>query len=296
MTHTYIAAPDRGVLLVKGPDARPFLQGLVSNDVTAVGPERAIYAAFLTPQGRYLHDFFIAELDGGLALDGEAERLPDLKRRLSVYRLRSKVELIEAGASWSVVLVPDDWQALGLDPVSGRARALDGGIAFIDPRLAALGARAILPRTQAEAILASLGLSPGQAAAYDALRLSLGIPDGSRDLEVERALLLENGFDELAGIDWNKGCYMGQELTARTKYRALIRKRLLPVVVEGPLPPPGTPVTLNGAEAGEVRSGRGGRALALLRLDMVEAAAAGPEPLRAGAARLRAAKPGWARF
>ena len=104
--------------------------------------------------------------------------------------------------------------------------------------------------------------------AYDALRLQLGVPDGSRDLPVEKALLLENGFDELNGVDWKKGCYMGQELTARTKYRALIKKRLFPVRIDGPLPASGTLIFQGDKEVGEVRSGSGQRALALLQTEV----------------------------
>src|SRR6185503_18496273 len=116
-----------------------------------------------------------------------------------------------------------------------------------------------------------LGLDEVPLAEYEALRLELGVPDGSRDLPVEKAILLENGFDELHGIDWQKGCYMGQELTARTKYRGLVRKRLLPVEIEGPLPAPGTPVMAGDKEAGEMRSGADGLGLALLRLEHLEA-------------------------
>ena len=123
------------------------------------------------------------------------------------------------------------------------------------------------------------------------MRLPLGVPDGSRDLQVEKALLLENGFDELNGVDWKKGCYMGQELTARTKYRALIKKRLFPVRVEGTLPEAGTPVHQNGEEVGEVRSGMGDRALAMLKL---EAARTGP--LTAGDARIVPEIPTWMRL
>ena len=130
------------------------------------------------------------------------------------------------------------------------------------------------------------------AAAYDRLRLSLGVPDGSRDLTIEKAILLESGFDELNGVDWQKGCYIGQELTARTKYRALIKKRLMPVTVDGPLPPPGTPVMAGDQEAGEMRSGRDGVGLALLRLEAVTES----KPLTAAGAKLTPQKPAWANF
>ena len=118
------------------------------------------------------------------------------------------------------------------------------------------------------------------------------MPDGSRDLTVDKALLLENGFDELNGVDWQKGCYMGQELTARTKYRALIRKRLFPVRVEGALPAPGTSIHKDGQEVGELRSGSGTRALAMLRLDAVKAG----QPLTADGASLVPEIPGWMRL
>jgi folate-binding protein YgfZ len=122
------------------------------------------------------------------------------------------------------------------------------------------------------------------------------VPDGSRDLPVEDALLLENGFDELGGVDWKKGCYVGQEVTARMKYRALVRKRLLPVRIDGPAPASGTRIMLGEAEAGEMRSSAGGLGLALLRLAAVEKAAADGLPLVAGDARLVPHKPGWANY
>src|SRR5665213_2260475 len=127
----------------------------------------------------------------------------------------------------------------------------------------------------------------GDAAAYDRHRLALGVPDGSRDLEIERSILLENGFEELNGVDFQKGCYMGQELTARTKYRALIKKRLLPVNVDGPLPAPGTKVMAGEQEMGEMRSGRDGAALAVLKLDALET------KLTAGGATIIPRKPEW---
>jgi hypothetical protein len=159
-----------------------------------------------------------------------------------------------------------------------------------------LGARVILPRNGAERALEGAGLRHAESEQYERLRLSLGVPDGSRDLLVEKAILLEAGFDELHGIDWDKGCYMGQELTARTKYRGLIKKRLMPVAVEGRLPEPGTAITLGDHEVGEIRSGRGEIALALLRLEAVEEVTKNDTPLRAGDARLTPIKPAWARF
>ena len=187
--------------------------------------------------------------------------------------------------------------ALGLTDLAGEAgaaKAYAGGLAYVDPRLSALGARAVVPKESMEAALRDTGFAPADLAAYDRLRMALGVPDGSRDLEVERSPLLENGFDELHGVDWDKGCFVGQELTARTKYRALIKKRLMPVSIEGPVPTPGTPIALDGKEVGTMRSAVGGVGLALLRLEETKDAA--PGALSAGAARLTARKPDWATF
>src|SRR5690606_13970341 len=135
-----------------------------------------------------------------------------------------------------------------------RVLPLGDGLVYVDPRLAGLGARALLPHDAAADLLCEAGLEPGDPEEYDRLRLRLGVPDGSRDLPIEKAILLENGFDELNGVDWQKGCYIGQELTARTKYRGLVRKRLLPVDIEGAAPEPGTKLMLGEQEAGEMRS------------------------------------------
>ena len=293
----FILPDSRGVLAVEGPDARDFLQGLVSNDVHRVGPDRAIYAALLTAQGRYLHDFFIAALGDALHLDCEAERRDDLKRRLSIYRLRSKVTLSDATDRMAVALIygTGALERLGLPAEPGRAQPLGNGIVYVDPRLPGLGARALLPRDSAAAVLRDVGLAEGDPADYDRLRLSLGVPDGSRDLPVEKAILLENGFDELHGVDWNKGCYIGQEHTARTKYRGLVRKRLMPVEIDGPAPAPGTPLLFDGQEAGEMRNAVDGLGLAMIRLEYLEKLGPGGV-LSAGDARLTPRKPDWATF
>src|SRR5262249_1276948 len=153
---------DRGVLRIAGPEAPAFLQGLVSNDVTRVTAERAIYAALLTPQGKFLHDFFIVERDGALCLDGEAARLADLQRRLSISGRRSKVTLAPAPELAVALLYGDGALArLGLTAEPGAARTIGGATAYVDPRLPELGARAILPRDGAAAALAELGFAPG---------------------------------------------------------------------------------------------------------------------------------------
>lgn len=286
--------PHRGVLVVSGEDRRSFLQGLISNDITRTGPDRAIHAAFLTPQGKFLHEFFIVERGGAFLLDCEAARLDDLRKRLSIYKLRAKVAVAPAEGLAVYALIGDGAAAaVGLPAEAGVAGELGDGVVMVDPRLAEAGLRAILPTADAAAVLADAGFTVGVVADYDRRRIALGLPDGSRDMIVDKAILLENGFDELNGVDWKKGCYMGQELTARTKYRGLIKKRLLPVEISGPAPEPGTPVMLGDKDAGEMRSAAGDLGLALLRLEFLDAVAAG-DRLTAGDAVLIPRKPDWA--
>lgn len=285
----------RAVLRTSGADTRAFLQGMISNDIEKLSPERALWSAFLTPQGKFLHEFFLT-LDPrdpeAILIDCEAARRDDLKRRLSLYKLRSKVGFEDAGDAFAVAALfgPGTAAALGLPEEAGAAAPFAEGIAYIDPRLRDLGARAVLPKATAEKAMRNAGFAQAAPEDYDRLRISLGVPDGSRDLEVERSPLLENGFEELHGVDWDKGCFMGQELTARTKYRALIKKRLMPVEIEGPAPAPDSPVMRDGKEVGTMRSSVDGLGLALLRLDALDSA------LKAGEATLSPRKPAWANF
>ena len=249
--------PRRSVLSVTGADRVAFLQGLVSNDVTDAAPGRAVWAALLTPQGKWLADFFITADGEALLLDVEAEQAPMIATRLGRYRLRS-----------AVAIAPDPRPVF-----AGWDEAAHG---TPDPRLAAAGFRII-----GDAIATTT------ADVYDRRRLSLGLPDGSRDMESGKSTLLEAGFEELHGVSWTKGCYMGQELTARTKYRGLVKRRLVPVVVDGPLPTIGTPVLRDGLEVGAMRSGQGGLGLALLRLDAFNS------PLTCGSAALTPHLPAW---
>ena len=284
---------DRGILAVSGADRRIFLQGLVSNDVEKVGPAQARYTALLTAQGKYLHDFMMIEFGGAVWLEAEAARLSDLKHRLSIYRLRSSAALEERPElAVAAVFGEGAHAAMGLSEVPGAARPFASGVAFVDPRLAALGVRCILPRTDIRSALEGTGLAESSFPAYDRLRLKLGIPDGGRDLVPDKSILLEAGFDELNGVDWQKGCYIGQELTARTKYRGLIKKRLMPVEIDGPAPAPGTIVTADGREVGEMRSSRDGLGLALLRIEPV----AQGKHLKVGDTTLVPVQPGWMRL
>ena len=277
--------PHRSVIAVGGADRVEVLQGLISNDPTKVAPGRAVWAALLTPQGRFLNDMFVA--DGGddtLLLETERERAPALAKKFSLYKLRSKVTVEDRSAAMEVAVV--------FGTGAERALEIDGAISFVDPRLAELGVRVLAPAGTVAALLSARGITAAPLDDYDALRLSLGVPDGSRDLQVEKALLLESGFDELNGVDWKKGCYMGQELTARTKYRGLVKKRLFPIEVDGALPAPGTSVHLDGEEVGELRSGSGRRALALLQTE----AARGAGALTADGVRIVPIIPPWMRL
>jgi folate-binding protein YgfZ len=274
---SYTFLPHRSVIAVGGPDRAEFLQGLISNDTAKVGPGKAIWAALLTPQGRFLNDMFVVE-DGNsiFLLETERERAPALARKLKMYTLRSKVTVEDRTDSMEVAVV--------FGPQADKRLPVAGATAFVDPRLPELGVRVLAPVGQAAKLL---GLPEAPVGEYEAMRLKLGVPDGSRDLPVEKALLLESGFDELHGVDWQKGCYMGQELTARTKYRGLIKRRLFPVKVEGVLPAPGTPIERDGKEVGEIRSGLGDRALAMLQLGAADGA------LLADGAKIFPERPAW---
>lgn len=268
--------PDRAVLDVSGPDRVAFLQGLVSNDVAQAVPGQAVWAALLSPQGRWLADFFIFADDqapegGRLLLDCAAAEAEALAQRLLRYRLRAKATIaptdLAVHAAWDGPPPAD----IGPD-----------GILAADPRLPAAGWRIL----SAHPLVATA--TPEE---YDRHRLALGLADGGRDLESGRSLLLEAGFDELNGVSWTKGCYMGQELTARTRYRGLVKRRLVPVAASQTLPPPGTAILRDGQEVGTLRSSQGGIGLATLRLE----ALAGAELVADGVA-VSAHPPEWMRL
>lgn len=286
---------ERGLITIGGTDRRSFLQGLISNDIDQVGVEQAIWAALLTAQGKYLHDFFITEIGNQFFIDCEAARLVDLGKRLSRFKLRANINLgvAEDFSVW-VLFGASPAATVGLEVRPGRGKAWKGGVVYCDPRLTDLGCRAILPKATAIEELGKLDLVSGKMGEYNKCRIELGVPDGSRDMVVEKSILLENNFDPLNGVDWEKGCYVGQELTARTKYRGLIKKQLMPVVFDGVTPATGTLISLEGKDAGEIRSVQGGVGLALLRLAKVEEARVGGQPLLAGATKVIPKLPVWA--
>ena len=238
----------RRLLRLTGPDRVDFLQGLVTNDVRRA----PVYAALLTPQGKYLADFFIVpDGDDALLLDVAAEQADDLLRRLSMYKLRAKVEIAEDPRVVS----------RGTGPVP------DGAIT--DPRDPALGWR-------------SYGAVPGDGTDWDALRVANLIPESGAELVPNDSYILEMGFERLNGVDFRKGCYVGQEVTARMKHKTELKKGLGRVAVDGDVPP-GTPIlTADGREAGTIHTQSGGQAIAYLRFDRVgDGMTAGGVPVRA---------------
>jgi len=245
MSVAHLNLDHRAVLRLKGPDARSFLQGLVTNDVMAAAPGKAVYAAMLTPQGKYMYDMIIMADGDDLLLDVEAARKADLMRRLMMYKLRADVTITdEPGLSiW-----------VSLEEPSAK------GVAVPDPRHAALGWR-----------LVAADKPEGPALdrdTYEQTRLRLGVPDGSRDMQIEKYFWLETAAEKLNGVSFTKGCYVGQELTARMKHRTNLKKILRPICVEGGAPDDGTVIeTADGKAAGEIRTSNGDFALAYFRLE-----------------------------
>ena len=294
----FIALERRSLLAVAGADAGAFLQNLISNDVDRVDERRAIYATLLTPQGKFLHDFVVSahpQAADGYLIETEAGRVDDLEKRLTMYRLRADVTMARADPDWAVFAGFGDGaaQALGLELDAGSAAATAGGVICVDPRLATLGIRAVGPANDMRQRLEGAGFSEMDASGYEHLRLSLGVPDGSRDILVEKSFPLECNLDDLNAIDYEKGCYVGQELTARTHHRAKIRKRLFPVKSQGPVPEAGTPITFNGKEVGEMRSGDGQHGLALLRIESLRSAEAGGPSLMVDGMEIVPDIPAW---
>jgi folate-binding protein YgfZ len=258
---------DRAVLAIAGPDAREFLQGLLTNDVARLNAETPLYAALLAPQGKILFDFLLFADGGDVRLDCASAGRDALRKRLSMYRLRAKVEIVPRDD----LAVFAGW---GDDALQAPA----------DPRLAALGNRAILPSGSVAA--------DGDTNAYLAHRLDLGVPEAA-DFGQDKVFALDGDLDELHAVAFDKGCYVGQELTARMKHRGTARKRLLSVaaVDDTKLPPNDTSVTADGRELGTLTSAYGARGFALIRLDRLEEA--GRTPIDVGGVPVRLTKQRW---
>jgi folate-binding protein YgfZ len=284
----YTPLSQRALLSVSGDDALSFLQGLVSSDMHKLRADAPLYAALLSPQGKYLHDFILVQHGRAVWLDGERARIDDLRKRLTLYKLRSQVNIEVLPEATGVV-------ALWGERESGIGNQESGKLA--DPRLAALGWRMYGDVAEISKSCAAQGFSAATEADYDRHRLALGVPDGSRDMLVDKSILLDWGFEALHGVDFSKGCYVGQEVTARSKFRAQLKKSIHQVQALGgkTLPPAGTPVTAGGQVIGELRSSCGDMGLALLRIEELEKAQTDGHKLQAGEVAVKATLPAWVR-
>lgn len=260
--------PSRALIALSGPDWRSYLHGLVTNDVETLAPGEARFAALLTPQGRLLWDLFVIGREGGAWLDVPAEHRDAIVQRLTMYRLRAKVEIAADGAGVSALFSAHPGEGRGLDDERGALRSgsrpspgRTDEMWVDDPRLPDLGLRGYGAAAPADAEVAD-------EAAYDAHRLALGAP-GPADWGTDKTYPIEANFDLLQGIDFKKGCFVGQETTSRMKRRGQIKNRMLPIVFEGPAPAPGAELLNGTLRAGEVCSGINGRAMALVRLDRI---------------------------
>jgi folate-binding protein YgfZ len=280
--------PDRGVVKVVGDPARGFLNGLLTADVGKVTPERPCFAALLTPQGKIVVDGIVAEAPaadgGGFFIDCPRALATAFVDKLNFYKLRA------------AVIAEDLSEVLGVLAVWEGAAKTDYGLVYPDPRLPALGWRVMLPPHLAGQAAADLGAALTDAADYEAHRIALGVPRGGLDFTYGDAFPHETDMDQLNGVDFAKGCYVGQEVVSRMEHRGTARTRVVPVAFAGYAPEPGAPVTAGEKALGTFGSAAAGHALALMRLDRAADALAADAPITAGGATLRLVKPDWARF
>jgi folate-binding protein YgfZ len=282
MSHCHASVlPSRAVLRVRGAEARKFLQGLITNDIGKAQRHTAIHAGLLSPQGKILFDFFVVADDDGVLLDVVKDMAGELVQRLNFYRLRAQVEIAEEPA----LTVAAAW--------GGSPRLPDGAVAFADPRLAELGVRLLLPNVTD---VATLGCETASEADYHAFRIGRGVPEGGRDYAFGEAFPHEALFDQLNGVDFAKGCYVGQEVVSRMEHRGTARKRIVPVEGAAALPQSGTSVEADGVAVGTLGSVSGTSGLALIRLDRAEVAVAAGQTLDAGGVAVTLRRPAFVRF
>lgn len=274
----------RTVISISGENSLEFLQGLVSNNVRSLAEGRSVYAALLSPQGRFLHDFFLVHWRDKIFIDVKKERAGDLFSRLKLYRLRSKVEITPeeslcVSATWAEEIA--------------ETETADYKI-YADPRLGELGLRAIGNKDSISEFYKQQQISQVAEDEYEKFRLSLCIPDTS-DMIVEKSLLLESGFEELHGVDFSKGCYVGQEVTARSKFRGQVRKSFYSAKSDAPLPASGSKIIAGEEIIGEIRSSLENIGIALIFNDKYEAAREGNIPFICGGLGIEIATAGWAK-
>jgi folate-binding protein YgfZ len=280
--------PDRGVVRIVGAPARDLLNGLLTADLAVVTPERAAFAALLTPQGKIVVDCLVIEASpedgGGFLLDCPRALTSLLVQKLNFYKLRAKVTIDDLSASLGVLAAWDD-DVLAAGPAG-----------YADPRLPALGRREFIQPHLAAATARERGADLVDPHDYEAHRIALGVPQGGVDYAYGDTFPHEADMDQLGGVSFHKGCYVGQEVVSRMQHRGTARTRVVPVVYAGFAPAPGTEVTAGDKSIGTLGSSADGRALALLRLDRVADAVAAGEAILAGDIALTLAKPDWATF
>jgi folate-binding protein YgfZ len=262
------SADERTVIRVAGDEAHEFLNDLVTTDVAGLAAGTARYGALLTPQGKYLADFIMIGAADGVLIDVDAALAPGLMQRLIMYRLRRKIVIEAAGLT-----VVQIWGE-GAEAAAHAA----GGIGVTDPRGAPLGWRVYAP--DADAALAASGASAADRAAWDALRVAHGVPEAGTELTPD-AYILEFGFERLGGVDFRKGCFVGQEVVARMKHKTELRKGMARVAVDGDAAPGTEILSEVGKVAGVLGTVSGGEGLAHLRFDRAEG------EMRAGGAMVR---------
>ncbi|MBP0580159.1 folate-binding protein YgfZ [Labrys sp. LIt4] len=268
-----IHLPDRAVLRLSGEDARSWFANLVTCDIAHLEPGQGRWGALLTPQGKILFDFLATIGEDGLYLDTDAALAADFAKRLNFYRLRAKVTVETLSPAWAV------YAALPPESVD-----IEGALAFPDPRRSELGLRILAP---------AAAMSDDRAAAYHAHRIELGVPEGGKDFRFGDAFPHEVLMDMLAGVDFKKGCFVGQEVVSRMQHRGTARSRIVPVAGTTALPAAGTEIRIGDRPAGTLGSTAGMRGLALLRLDRVEEGLAAGESLTAEGLALAVDKPSW---
>src|SRR5207342_2909007 len=280
--------PDRGVVKVAGDDARGFLNGLVTNDMAKVAPGKPRFAALLTPQGKIIVDFIVAEAPsndgGGFFLDCPRALASALVEKLNFYKLRAKV------------ICEDLSNVLGVMAIWDGSGDSEYGLSYLDPRLPELGSRIMLPPHLAAAAAADLGANFTDADDYETHRIALGVPRGGLDFIYGDTFPHQADMDQLNGVDFDKGCYVGQEVVSRIEHRGTARTRVVPVSFDGFAPEAGTPVSAGDKAVGTLGSSAQGHGLAMLRLDRAADALASGQTLTAGGIEMRLVKPAWAQF
>ena len=222
---------DRGLILVEGTDNKEFLQNIVSNDIDKINESNSIFSAIFTPQGKYLYEFFIIKNKDGYLLDCHIEIKDDLIKHLSKYKLRSKIEIKDLSASHAVGIISKDKFEEIQEEVGSKEKTVlyRESPCFVDTRLSSLGARILSSLEKLHLTIKKLDLKIIDKSNYLKLNHKEGIPvKGVKNLQ-NNLFALESNFEELNVIDFKKGCYVGQENTARMKLKNKLRKRLLPV-------------------------------------------------------------------